>query len=151
MAREELSVVHTVEVVARKYEKGVNAPVADVRQDLSDGVRSPLEPLRVLRRLLGGEYLDEAVGELREAVGRSDVLVQGGGVVLRQNEYAEHVRVDAVRDRYVNEAVLAAERHSRLRPRQRERREARARAAAQNNRENVRPLRSHRFLTFRLY
>ena len=61
VARDELPVVHAVEVVAREDEQGVHAPVADVRQDLPHGVRRPLKPRGVLRRLLGGENLDEAL------------------------------------------------------------------------------------------
>src|SRR4051812_12824416 len=131
-------------MVAREYEERVYSPVGDVRQDLPDGVGRALKPLGARRRLLGGEYLDEAVRELREAIGLRDVLVERCGVVLREHEDTQYVRVDAVREGDVYEPVLAAQGYGGLRALMRQRRQARARAAAEYNRENVRPLRSHR-------
>ena len=96
MAREKEAIVHAVQMIAGKNEQRVNAPVADVRQDLSHGVSRSLKPLRAFRRLLGCKYLDEALGELREAEGARDVAIQRRGVVLRQDEDFEDIRVDAV-------------------------------------------------------
>ena len=130
-------------MVAGEDEERVDLPIVNVRHHLAHGVGCALKPIGAVGRLLGGEDFDEAVGELREAVGARDVAVEAGRVVLRQHEDAQDVGVDAVRDRDVHEPVLAAQRHGRLRARQSQRRKARARAAAQNNRKDVRPLRSH--------
>ena len=65
-----------------------------------------------------------------------DVPVERGRVELRQHEDAADVGVQAVADRDVDQAVLAADRDRRLRAVLRERKQARALSAAENDRQN---------------
>src|ERR1044072_388698 len=135
MAMEKLSIVHVIKMIAGENQQRVDAPISDVRQHLSHGVGSSLKPLRAFGRLLGRDDLDEAVRELREAIGLRDVTVERGGVVLRQDERAQDVGVDAVRERDVDETILTAERHGGFRTLLGERKKSIAGAAAENYRE----------------
>jgi hypothetical protein len=117
----------------------------DVRQDLSHGVGRSLKPLRAFGRLFGGEDFDEAVGEAAEAIGARDVAIERRGVVLREHENLRDVRVDAVRDRDVHEAILAAERHGGLGTLVRQGKQARACAAAEDDRQHLMSRRHHLF------
>ena len=71
--------------------------------------------MRVVRRLLGRENLDEPRAEQVHPVGLRDVPVQRGGVELREDENPTNVRVQAVADRDVDQPVFAANRNRRLR------------------------------------
>ena len=104
---------------------------------LAHGVGGALEPVGALGRLLGGEHLDEAVREQVEPVGLRDVPVERRGVELRQHEDPLEAGVQAVADRDVDQPVLAAERHGRLRSHVGEREEPRAAAAAEDQRQHV--------------
>ena len=86
----------------------------DVPQVLPHGVGGALVPAGVVQRLLGGEDFHEAAVEGVEDVGAADVLVQAGGVELREDVDAVQAAVDAVGDGDVDEAVLARHRHGRL-------------------------------------
>ena len=61
MPLEKLAIVHAIKMIAGKNQQRVDAPVANVRQDLSHCVGSALKPLRAFGRLFRGEYLDKAV------------------------------------------------------------------------------------------
>src|SRR6185369_7478736 len=135
MAFEKVAIVHSIKMIAGKNQQRVDAPVSDVRQHLSHGVSSSLKPLRALGRLLGCDDLDEAVRELREAIGLRDVTIERCGVVLRQDERAQDVGVDAVRERDVDETILTAERNGWFGTLLRKRKKSIAGAAAENNRE----------------
>ena len=69
---------------------------------------------------------------------QADVVVERARVVLGQDDDVVDVRVDAVRQREVDDPVLAAERHGRLGPLLRQDREALALAAGEDHRH--RPL-----------
>jgi len=77
---------------------------------LAHGVGRPLEPVARLVGLLGGQDVHEAVGEHVEMVGLGDVPVERLGVELGQDEDPPDVRVEAVADGDVDEAVLARQR-----------------------------------------
>jgi hypothetical protein len=62
-------------MIAREDQQRVDAPVANVRQDLADSISSPLKPIRPFRGLFGRQDLDKAVGKRREAIRRRDVPV----------------------------------------------------------------------------
>src|SRR5437773_645974 len=95
-----------------------------------------LIPVRVVRRLLGREDLDEPLAEDVQAIRLRDVSVERRRVELRQHEDATNVGMQTVTDGDVDQPVCAADRNGRLRPVLRERKEARALSAAQNNRED---------------
>ena len=57
-----------------------------MREHLPHGVRRPLKPVRTFLCLLGREYLDKPGREPREAIRLSDVAVQRGRIVLRENK-----------------------------------------------------------------
>ena len=70
--------------------------------------------------------------EVVQPVALRHVTIERGGIELRQHEDAPQVRMQAVADRDVDEAVLAADRHGRLGTRPREREEAVPAATAQD-------------------
>src|SRR6185369_1349435 len=80
------------------------------RDALAYGVRRPLVPGLALLGQLGGEDVDEAVAERAEAVGLGDVAVQARAVELRDDEDPVDAGVQAVADRDVFLAELAAHR-----------------------------------------
>ena len=118
-----LAEVHLVELVAREDEHLAAAVAAQVPHALPDRVGRALEPLGAVVGLLGGERRDEGRAEDVELVGHRQVLVEALRVVLGQHEDAAQVRVEAVADRDVDQAVLAGDRHRGLRALAREREE----------------------------
>ena len=66
---DQLAVVHAVEVIAGEDQVVVGVDAGEVPGRLADGVGRALVPVRVVRRLLGREDLDEAAREAVEPVG----------------------------------------------------------------------------------
>jgi hypothetical protein len=100
--RDEVSIVHAVEMIARQNENCVGLVIAQMMKDLAHGVGGPLEPVRPFRSHLGCKHFDKPIRELAESIGARDVSIERGGVILRQDEYATNIRVDAVGDRYID-------------------------------------------------
>jgi hypothetical protein len=101
-------------MISGKDQDGVSAVIVQMMKALPDGVGGALKPVWTFGGYLGREDLNETVGEAAEAIGSRNMSIQRSGVVLSKDEYSMHVGVDAVRDRDVNEAVFAAERHRRF-------------------------------------
>ncbi len=129
--------VHAVELVAGEDEHVVDAGLLDVPQVLPHGVGGALIPAGVVERLLGGKDFHEAAVEGVEDVGAADVLVQAGGVELREDVDAVQAAIDAVGDGDVDEAVLARHRHGRLGADLGEGIEPRALSAAEDQSDDV--------------
>ena len=110
---------------------------SEVSRRLTYGIGGALKPARAVGRLLGRDDVDEAVRERVHPIGRRDVMVERGGVELREHENAPQVGVQAVADRHIDEAVLAADRHGRLRALLRQRIEPGSLSAAKDDREYV--------------
>ena len=127
-----LGEVHAVKLVAGKYQYLVGMVVERVVHGRPHCVGRPLKPVAFLRRLLGGEDVDEAVRELVEPVCLHDVAVEARGKELGQHEDALDPRVDAVGQRYVDDPVLARKTDRRLGALQRQRIEPCAPAAAED-------------------
>ena len=123
-------------MVAGEDEVVVGLVARDVPRGLADGVGRALEPVGVVGRLLGREDLDEPLAEQVHPIGLADVPVERRRVELRQDEDPPDVGVQAVADRDVDEAVLARNRHRRLRSELGQREEPRALSAAEHEREN---------------
>ena len=134
---DQIAEVHPVEVIAGEDQVVVGVVAGEVPRRLPHGVGRALEPVGALGRLLGREHLDEAVREHVQAVGLRDVAVERRRVELRQHEDALQAGVQAVADRDVDQPVLAADRHRRLRSHVGQREEARAAAAAEDQREDI--------------
>ena len=107
MRLEHFAEIHAIELVAREDQHVVDARLLDVPQVLPHGVGGALVPVGVVLRLLGGEDFDEAAIEGVEDIGAADVLVQAGGIELRQHVDAVQAAVDAVGDGDVDEPVLS--------------------------------------------
>ena len=84
----------------------------------------------LLHGLLSGEDFDEAAAEVIEAVCAADVAVEADRLELREDVDPVDFAVDAVRDRDVDEAIFAGERHGGFRAVGGEGKEARASSAA---------------------
>lgn len=137
MRVEQLVEIHPVEMIAGEDQVIACLVAHEVAHRLAHGVRRALKPVGPVGRLLGREDLDEPVGEVIEPVRLRDVAVERRGVELRQDEDAPEFRVQTVGNRDVDQPVLPADRHGRLRPHVRQREQARAAPATENQREHV--------------
>ena len=104
---EHFAEIHAIELVAREDQHVVDARLLDVPQVLPHGVGGALVPVGVVLRLLGGEDFDEAAVEGVEDIRAADMLVQAGGIELRQHVDAVQAAVDAVGDGDVDEPILS--------------------------------------------
>ena len=128
--------VHAVDVVGAEHDHDVGALVADQVEVLVDGVGGALEPVRAAAHL--GRHRRHVVAQQRrQPPRRRDVAVQRVALVLREHDDPVIAGVDQVRQREVDQAVVAAEGHRRLGPVQRQRRQALALAAREDDREHV--------------
>jgi len=107
--------VHAVQVIAGKDQVVVGLEPCEVPQPAAHRIGRALEPVRVVGCLLGREDLDESLREEVEPVGLRDVPVEGSRVELRQHEDAAQFDVEAVADGHIDQPVLAADGHGRLR------------------------------------
>ena len=124
--------IHAVELIAREDQHVVDFGLLQVAQVLPDGVGGSLIPVGVFQRLLGGQDFDESFAELIEGVGAANVAMQAGRIELGQHVDPVHAAVDAVRQRNIDQAVFAGERHGWLGANLGERIEPRAATAAQD-------------------
>ena len=138
---EHVGVVHPIELVAREDQHVADVGLLQVADVLAHRVGRALVPAGIVERLLGSEDLDEAAAEGIEGIGATDVTVQAHGVELGKHVDPLHAAVDAVGQRHVDDAVLARERHGRLRAVAGQRIEPGATAAAKNQSQNA--LHSH--------
>jgi hypothetical protein len=107
-------VVHLVHMVAGQDQDvlGRAGFVADDVEVLVHGVGGALVPVLFVDALLGGQQLDELVEFLaQEAPAPLQVAQQRVGLVLGDHPDAAHARVDAVRQRKIDDAELAAKVH----------------------------------------
>jgi len=88
----------------------------EVARSLAHGVRRALEPMRVVRRLLGRQNLDETLGEEIHAIRLRNVPVEGRRIELRQDEDPADIGVQAIADGDVDQAILPSDRNGGLRP-----------------------------------
>ena len=111
---EHLAEVHPIELIAGENQHDFNARLLDVAEVLPHGVGGALVPIGVVERLLGGQNFDEAAVEGVEIVRAADVAVQTDGIELGEQIAAVQTRSDAVRQRDIDQAVLARHGHGRL-------------------------------------
>ena len=129
--------VHAIEMVAREDQVVVGVVAGEVTRRLPHRVGRALKPVGALRCLLGGEHFDEAVRKDVQAIGLRDVPVERRRVELRQHEHPLQAGVQAVADRNVDEAILAADRYGRLGAHVGQRIEPCAAPPSQNQRKHV--------------
>ncbi len=107
-------VVHAVHVVAREDQDVVSRQLDERTKVLADRIRGALEPGLRPRRLLSGQDLHVTARESVEPVGATDVPVERDRVELGEHVHPLHRRVDRIRDRDVDQAVLSGNRHRRF-------------------------------------
>ena len=134
---DQLGEVHPVDVIAGEDQEVLRVGVAEMPRGLPHGVGRALKPLLALGRLLGGQHLDEPVGEHVQVIGLGDVPVERRRVELRQHVDPLESGVQAVAQRNVDQPVLAADRDRRLRSQMRERKQPRAPAAPEDDGQDV--------------
>ena len=108
-----LPVIHFVDVVAGQDEDVVRVLAADRIDILIDGVGGAQIPIRGnahLRR----QHFDEFAEPHQRRPALADVAVEAQRFVLREDEHAPQVAVDAIGKRDVDDAVDAAEGHGGL-------------------------------------
>jgi hypothetical protein len=109
----------------------------DVAHVLPDGVGISLVPRAADRRLLGRKDVHETGREAVELEALLDVTVKRHGVELREDVDVANAGVDAVTYGKVDKAVLAGDRHGRLRPLPRQREETAAPSSAQDHSQHA--------------
>ena len=110
---EHLAIIHFVDVIARENDGVGGALAADGVDILVDGVRGAQIPTggdAHLRR----QNFDEVAESHQRRPALTNMAVQAERLVLRENEDAPQVAIDAIRQRDVDDAVNAAERHRRV-------------------------------------
>ena len=108
----------------------------DQVEALQDRVGRTAEPA-LAEPLLRGHGGDVGVEQPRQPPGLRDVAVEAVRLVLRQHDDLAQPRVDEVREREVDQAVAAAERHGGLGTVCRERHEALALATGEDDSEDL--------------
>ena len=134
---DQLAEVHPIEMVAGEDQVVVGVVAGEVPRRLPHRVGGALKPVGAFRGLFGGEHFDEARRRRLEAIGLRDVPVERRRVELRQHEDPLQARVQAVADRDVDQPILAADRHRRLRAHVGQREEARAAPTSQDQGEHI--------------
>ncbi len=107
MVADEGVVIHLIDVIARKDQNQIGVAALDESEVLLNGIGGADEPA-CAARLVGGEDL-EAAGELPIQIpgaARADVLDEGLGAVLGDDDHVKDVGVDAVGEREINNAVF---------------------------------------------
>ncbi len=113
MLLDHLARVDAVDMVGAEHADDVGLLVADQVQVLEDRVGRAREPVGAAPHLR--RHRDDVVAEeLRELPGRRDVTVEAVALVLGQDGDPEDAAVDEVREREVDQPVVAPERHRRL-------------------------------------
>ena len=109
-----LARVHAVDVVGTEHADVVGALVVEQIEVLVDRVGRAGEPVRAVAHLRrhSGDVVSE---QRRETPRRRDVPVERVALVLGQHDDLQVPGVDEVREREVDQAVVAPERHGRLR------------------------------------
>ena len=126
---------HLVDVVTAEHGDVRGAGISDEVEVLIDGVGGASVP-ELAEPHLRGDDLDVLAEAGQPPVARH-VLDQTRGHVLRQHVNPAVARIDEVRQHEVDDPVAPRERHSWLRPVDRERSEARALAAGHDHHEGV--------------
>ena len=137
VGREHGRVVHAVDVIRRQDQYLPGRVPVQQEQVLVDGVRRAGVPVGPGAHL--GRHHGDVLAALRVVDGPAipQVLVQGVGLVLGQDQHPAQARVQAVGQGEVDDPVLAAEGHRRLGAVRREGLQARAAAARQEDHQGI--------------
>jgi hypothetical protein len=112
MRLEQLAVIHAVQLVAGQDQDIVHAGLLQVTHVLADGVGGALIPIGAfVHGLLRGQQLDETTAEVVELIGLANVAVQANGQELGQDIDAVDTAVQAIRERNIDQTVLACQGH----------------------------------------
>src|SRR5437667_2542132 len=121
-------------MTAQDYVKS-ERPLEEIAHVLPHRIGSPLIPLRAGGRLLSRKNIYKAARKIVELVAGLNMSMQRHGVELRQQIDRAQPGVQAVADRNINNAILAAERNSRFSAIFCEGEQTRARTAAHDDRQ----------------
>ena len=114
---DQLIVGHLVDVVARQDQHKLGARLLNVVEVLVDGVGGALVPVGGLIADVGLKQRDAAAPAIEvPRAADADVVVQRAGSVLGEDADVSDLRVGAVAQGEVDDAVAAAERDGRFRP-----------------------------------
>ena len=108
-----LARVHAVDVVGAEHDHVVGPLVVEQVEVLVDRVGRAGEPARAAAHLRGHRR-DVVAEQRRQPPGGRDVAVERVALVLREHDDPAVARVDEVRQREVDQPVVAAERHGGL-------------------------------------
>ena len=115
METQEVAVVLLADLVAGQDDDILRVIAVDEGNILVDGIGCAFVPVGAGRLLIRGQYMDAAVQTVQvPGLAVADVLIQHKRLVLGQNPHRVNVGIDTVGQREIDDAVLAAKRHSRL-------------------------------------
>ena len=142
MALDHLCRVDPVDVIGAEHTHVVGPFVVDQVQALVDRIGGACEPLRP-EPLLRRDRRHVVPQQRRQPPHARHVPVEAVALVLSEDDDAEVAGVDEIREREVDEPVVAAERHRGLRPVGGEGQQALALAAREHKSEHRRTSRPH--------
>ena len=110
-----LCIVHSIKLIAREDQDVIDIRLLQIPKVLADRVRCALIPPFAIESLLSSQKLHETAAIGIEGVGAANVPVEADRVKLGQHVHAIQSAIDAVRQRNINQPILASQRHRRLR------------------------------------
>jgi hypothetical protein len=132
MRLEELPIVHSIQLVAGEDEHIRASVLFNLSQILPNGVGGALVPLGPFDGLLRRQHFNESMIEHVELVRVRDVPMEADGHELREHVDAVDAAIQAIRDRHVDESILAGHGHGRFGAKLREREQSCPLAAAKD-------------------
>src|SRR4051812_34059494 len=136
MCGQHFAIVHSVKLVAGKNQDVFDTRLQDMAKIFANGVGRALVPIvfvvLLVHRLLRRKKFDKAAAEIIEAISAANVTMEACRLKLRENLDLIDLAVDAIRDRNIDESVLAAQWYGRLCAVGRQRQQPSATPTAQN-------------------
>src|SRR5262252_6283110 len=105
------TIVHVVKLVTTQDQIVLVGSLQKITKVLPYSVGCSLIPARGFRCLLRGKNLDKVFGKIVEFVTRINMAMQRSAIELCQDIDPAQPRIQAVADRYINQAIFARERY----------------------------------------
>ena len=129
--------VHAIQLVAGKNKYRLFVLQRNVNEILTHGVGGSAVPIVIGSGLFRRQHFHKTARKVVEAVGLSDVPMEGFGVELRQEINLIVSGVQAVADGNIHQTVFAAQRYGGFATHPRQRFEPRSATASHNNANNI--------------
>ena len=115
MSGEHLVIIHLVDMVAGQDQNVLGIILLDEVDILVDGIGGAAVPFAALGSHIGRKHKYAAVAQVEvPRLAGTDIAIKLERLILRENTYSVNLRIGAVRQREIDDAILAAERNCRL-------------------------------------